>query len=114
MTAKKRGLGLAALRERDFALYAAANFLATIGLQVQATALAWQIYEITRDPLQLGLVGLAEFLPAALLALPAGHLADRIDRRLLILIGAGAELAAALVLVGLATTDHITELAILP
>ena len=113
MTAKKRGLGLAALRERDFALYAAANFLATIGLQVQATALAWQIYEITRDPLQLGLVGLAEFLPAALLALPAGHLADRVDRRLLILIGACAELAAALVLVELATTDHITEFAIL-
>jgi MFS family permease len=113
MTAKKLGPGLAALGERDFALYVGTSFLGTIALQVQATALAWQIYEITRDPFQLGLVGLAEFLPAALLALPAGHLADRIDRRLLILIGVGAELIAALVLVGLAGSGRVTELAIL-
>jgi MFS family permease len=113
MRAKAWGPGLAALRERDFALYAVANFLATIALQIQATALAWQIYEITRDPFQLGLVGLAEFLPAVLLALPAGHLADRVDRRLLLLIGIGAELVAALVLVSLAVTDHVTEIAIL-
>ena len=112
MPAKKWGPDLAALRHRDFALYAGANFLATIALQIQATALAWQIYQITRDEFQLGLVGLAEFLPAALLALPAGHLADRIDRRLLILIGMGAELAAAVVLVSLSSSDHITEFAI--
>ena len=113
MTAKKWGPDLAALRERDFAFYVGASFLATIALQIQATALAWQIDEITRDPFQLGLVGLMEFLPAALLALPAGHLADRIDRRRLILIGAGAELIAASVLVSLAASDHVTELAIL-
>jgi MFS family permease len=113
MTARKWGPRIAALRERDFALYVGASFLATIALQIQATALAWQIYEITRDPFQLGLVGLAEFLPAALLALPAGHLADRIDRRLLILIGASAEALAAFVLLGLSATGHITELAIL-
>lgn len=113
MTERKWGSGLAALRARDFALYVGTSFLITVALQVQATALAWQIYEITRDPFQLGLVGLAEFLPAALLALPAGHLADRVDRRLLILIGAGAELAAALALLGLASTDRITEFAIL-
>jgi MFS family permease len=105
--------GLAALRERDFALYAGANFLATIALQIQATALAWQIYEITHDPLQLGFVGLAEFLPAVLLALPAGHLADRMDRRRLILAGVGAELCAAVVLVSLAAAGRITEAAIL-
>jgi MFS family permease len=104
---------LAAFRHRDFALYAGANFLATMALQVQATALAWQIYQITGDEFQLGLVGLAEFLPAALLALPAGHLADRLDRRLLMLIGAGAELVAALVLVTLALDNRITEFAIL-
>jgi MFS family permease len=111
--AKKLGPGLAALRARDFSLYLGASFLATIALQIQATALAWQIYAITRDPLQLGLVGLAEFLPSALLALPAGHLADRLDRRRLILIGASAELVAALVLVSLAASDQITEAAIL-
>ncbi|HEX6121361.1 MAG TPA: MFS transporter [Dongiaceae bacterium] len=113
MTTRTWGPGLAALRQRDFAFYAGANFLATIALQVQATALAWQIYEITHDPLQLGFVGLMEFLPAALLALPAGHIADRMDRRKLILAGAVAELCAALVLVGLAITGHVTEAAIL-
>jgi MFS family permease len=113
MSGKTWGPDVAALRNRDFALYVSANFLTTIALQIQATALAWQIYAITGDPFQLGLVGLAEFLPAALLALPAGHLADRIDRRLLILIGVTAELCAALALVFLASTDRITEAAIL-
>jgi MFS family permease len=113
MSAKKWGPDLAALRHRDFAFYISANFLTTIALQIQATALAWQIYAITDDPFQLGLVGLAEFLPAAVLALPAGHLADRIDRRALILIGVTAELFAALTLLFLASTDRITEVAIL-
>ena len=113
MGAKKWGPDVAALRHRDFALYVSANFLTTIALQIQATALAWQIYAITGDMFQLGLVGLAEFLPAALLALPAGHLADRIDRRLLILIGVTAELFAALTLAFLASTDRISEAAIL-
>ena len=113
MTRRKRGPGLEALRHRDFALYAGASFLSTIALQIQATALAWQIYEITRDPLQLGLVGLAEFLPGMLLAVPAGHLADRVDRRLLMAIGVSAELVAAVVLFSLAATGQITELAIL-
>jgi MFS family permease len=108
-----RGPSLAALRNRDFSLYIEANFLWTIALQIQATALAWQIYEITHDPFQLGLVGLMEFLPAALMALPSGHLADRVDRRRLILIGAGAELAAALVLLSLAASDRLTVAAIL-
>jgi MFS family permease len=103
-----RGPDFAALRHRDFAFYISGNFLWTIGLQVQALALAWQIYEITRDPFQLGLIGLLEFLPAALLALPAGHLADRLDRRWLILVGVGAELAAALVLVGFALADRMS------
>ncbi len=113
MSGKTWGPDVAALRHRDFALYVSANFLTTIALQIQATALAWQIYAITGDPFQLGLVGLAEFLPAALLALPAGHLADRLDRRLLILIGVAAELCAAVALVALAWTDHITEASIL-
>jgi len=106
-------LSLAALRHRDFALYAGANFLWTIGLQIQATALAWHMYEITHDAFKLGLVGLMEFLPAALLALPAGHLADRVDRRRLIVIGAGGELAAAVLLFALSATDRLSVLGIL-
>jgi MFS family permease len=108
-----RGPSLAALRHRDFALYAGANFLWTIGLQIQATALAWQMYEITHDAFKLGLVGLMEFLPAALLALPAGHLADSVDRRRVILVGAGGEFAAAVMLFALSATDQLSVLGIL-
>jgi MFS family permease len=103
-----RGPDFHVLRHRDFALYISSSFLWTIGLQVQALALAWQIYEITRDPFQLGLIGLLEFLPAALLALPAGHLADRLDRRRLILVGVAAEFSAALVLVGFALSGRMS------
>jgi MFS family permease len=53
-----------------------------LGGQMVAVAIGWQVYEIDRDPLDLGLIGLAEFLPLPLLALPAGHLADRLPRRL--------------------------------
>jgi MFS family permease len=110
---KRFGIDFAPLRHRDFALYAGANFLWTIGLQIQATALGWQMYAITHDAFKFGLVGLMEFLPAAILALPAGHLADRLDRRRVILVGASGELAAAAVLVTLAATDRLSVLAIL-
>ena len=103
----------AVLRHRDFTLYTASSFLWTIAMQVQATALAWQIYEMTRDPFKLGLVGLMEFLPAALLALPAGHLADRHDRRRIILVGVAGELAMAAVLVVLAALHRVSVPAIL-
>lgn len=108
-----RGSSLAVLRHRDFTLYTASSFLWTIAMQVQATALAWQIYEMTTDPFRLGLVGLMEFLPAAVLALPAGHLADRRDRRRIILIGVVAELATAAILVVLAASGRMSVPAIL-
>lgn len=54
---------------------------ATLASQIQAAAVAYQIYAITRDPLSLGLIGLAEALPFIGFALPAGHLADALDRR---------------------------------
>jgi predicted MFS family arabinose efflux permease len=73
----------------------------------------WQIYEITGDEFIYGLVGLVEFLPAMLLALPSGHLADRVDRRKLILIGVGLELVAAFVLVGLSASGHLAVVGIL-
>ena len=47
-----------------------------------AVAVGWQVYAIHKNPLDLGLVGLCEFVPLPLLALPAGHLADRLPRRL--------------------------------
>ena len=48
---------------------------------MQTVAVAWQMYDLTRNPLDLGLVGLTQFIPAALFVLVAGHVADRYDRR---------------------------------
>ncbi len=61
-------------------------------------AIGWQVYEIHRDPLDLGLVGLAMFIPLPLLALPAGHLADRYPRRTILAISVAVD---AVVAVGL-------------
>ena len=69
------------LRNRDFVLYLSARFLATLAVQMQTVAVGWQVYEVTRDPLDLGLIGLSQFLPFVLLILPAGQLADSRDRR---------------------------------
>jgi Na+/melibiose symporter-like transporter len=82
-------------------------------MQVQAFALAWQMYHITANEFLFGLVGLVEFLPAALLALPAGHIADRYDRRRVLLLGIALELATAVVLLAFAAADRMSVLVIL-
>jgi transmembrane secretion effector len=71
-----------ALQHRDYALLVSALVGMGLGSQMVAVAIGWQVYEIHRSPFDLGLVGLAEFVPLPLLALPAGHLADRLSRRL--------------------------------
>lgn len=79
--ADSKPAGRAALAYADFKAYLAARFLMVIALEMQSVAVAWQVYEITRRPLDLGLIGLAQFLPGFALFLPAGHLVDRLDRR---------------------------------
>ena len=69
------------LRNADYTRYVAARFLGSIAVQMQTVAVGWQVYEVTRSPLDLGLVGLSQFLPFVLLILPAGHLADTRNRR---------------------------------
>jgi len=69
----------------DFSLYQLARFCIIAGLEMQSVAVGWQIYEITRRPLDLGLVGLAQFAPGILLFLVTGHAADWFDRRKLLL-----------------------------
>lgn len=75
----------AAFRYPNFRLFQAARFLMVAALEMQSVAVGWQIYEITRRPLDLGLAGLAQFLPGLLLFLLGGHVADRFDRRLVLL-----------------------------
>jgi MFS family permease len=72
-----------ALRERDFAFLWSAILGMRFAEQMLAVAVGWQVYSIRRNPLDLGLIGLAEFLPLPLLALPAGQLADRLPRKLI-------------------------------
>lgn len=74
-----------AFRYRNFRFYQAARFLTITAAEMQSVAVGWQIYELTRRPLDLGLVGLAQFLPGILLFLIAGHTADRIPRKRIIL-----------------------------
>ena len=117
MTARPWGLtsaaGLAALRNRDFSRYLTSSFLATVALAMQGVALGWQIYDLTGSPFQLGLVGLMEFLPAFCLALVTGQIADRFDRRLIMVVGLTAELVAAVTLVGMILLDQVSVAGIL-
>jgi Transmembrane secretion effector len=66
---------------RDFALYFTAQVVEGFALSMATVAIGWQVYSVRESPLDLALVALAEFIPLPLLALPAGHLADRLPRR---------------------------------
>jgi MFS family permease len=88
-----------ALEERDFRLWWLALLGMGIGLQMLEVAIGWEVYSLHRSALDLGWIGLAEFVPLFVLALPAGQLADRLPRRL---IFAGSLLLCAAIGVGLA------------
>src|SRR5579862_2781364 len=70
------------LQQRDFLLLWIALVAEAFGIQMVAVAVGWQVFSINHSAFDLGLIGLCEFLPLLLLALPAGHLADRLPRRL--------------------------------
>ena len=71
------------LRQPAYLRFLYVRVTASIALQVQAVAVGWQMYELTRSPFQLGLVGLVQFIPAIGLFLATGHAADRYDRRMI-------------------------------
>jgi MFS family permease len=96
------GARLALLRNPDFRRYIAARFLGSLAVQMQTVAVGWQVYEVTRRPLDLGLIGLSQFLPFVLLILPAGHFADRHDRRRILVACYALLLVCALLLLGFA------------
>src|SRR5688500_921761 len=81
-----RRAGESPFRHRDFTLFWFALVTEAFALQMAIVAIGWQVYSVRENPLDLGLVGLAEFLPLLLLALPAGHLADRVPRRNLLTV----------------------------
>jgi len=73
--------GRVAFTHPDFVLFQIARFLIVAAVEMQAVAVGWQVYDITKRALDLGLVGLAQFLPGVLLFLASGHASDRFDRR---------------------------------
>jgi MFS family permease len=88
----------AAFRHSAFVRYWGARFLVTFATQVVSVAVGWQIYDLTRDPFDLGLVGIIQFAPSLLLVLVTGSVADRFGRRLIMSIAAFVETACALAL----------------
>lgn len=77
----------AALRIPEFRLFVTARVCVTMAIQIQAVVVGWQVYEITKDPLSLGLIGLAEAIPSIAVALYAGHVADVVPRKRIIMVG---------------------------
>jgi MFS family permease len=94
----------AALRHRNFRLYLATSLLATIGAEMQTVAVGWELYERTGSAMALGLVGLVQVIPVVLLALPAGHVADRFRRKDIVM---GAQAVMMLASIGLACVSHL-------
>jgi MFS family permease len=98
-TDQRLGTGTAAFQFSGFRLYEIARFCIVFCTEMQSVAVGWQVYEITKRPLDLGLTGLVQFLPGMLLFLVAGHAADRFDRRkLLTTCYAGYALSSVLLL----------------
>ena len=89
-----------ALAFSTFRYYLGARFLTTVAVQMQSVAIGWQVYGITGDPLDLGLIGLAQFLPFVVLVLPAGQVADRFNRRTILALCYVVEMICAVLLLG--------------
>ncbi|HYM59450.1 MAG TPA: MFS transporter [Thermoanaerobaculia bacterium] len=88
----------AALRVRDFLWLVISYAASTIAREAQIVVVGWQVYDVTRDPLSLGMIGLAEAVPFIGVALYAGHVADRLSRRMLVIAGTLGMLVSAVAL----------------
>ena len=91
----------APLRIPDFRRILLAHGTLTVAREAQIVVIGWQVFELTRDPLALGLIGLAEALPFIAVALYAGHVADRAERRMLAVVGTFGLLLSAIALLAL-------------
>jgi MFS family permease len=85
--------GASPLQHRDFVLYLLVTVATAVAIEMTFVAVGWQVYAISGSPLDLGLVGLAMFIPLPLLALPAGHLADRFPRRTVLVLAIALDAA---------------------
>ena len=95
------------LKQRDFDLFWTSLLFSAVGSQISTVAVAWQVYEITNSPFQLGLTGLFRALPVMILSIPGGVVADRMDRRRLLIINQALAMLLSLVLGLLTSTAQI-------
>jgi len=96
------------LRYRDFRLMWIGFFVSQVGTQMQVVAVAWQVYQLTGDPLALGAIGLARVLPVLVFGVFGGMFADVVDRRRLLLCTQSAMMACSLGLFYLTSSGRIT------
>src|SRR5487761_43565 len=101
------------LQHRAFVAFWFARIASGFGFQMLSVAVGWQIYAITGRAFDLGLIGLVQFVPSLLLALPAGHVADQFERRRIVLLGQVVEWIAIALLAGLSLSQRVHELGIL-
>lgn len=99
----------AALRLPPFRWFVSSMLTMTLGAQIQAVVVGWQVYDITKDPLSLGLMGLAEALPYISMALWAGNVADRGSRRRIALVALTVLVACSAALLVLTATGAATR-----
>src|SRR5215831_20335439 len=95
------------LAQRDFGLFWISLLFSAVGSQISTVAVAWQVYEITNSPFQLGLTGLFRALPVMILSIPGGVVADRMDRRQLLIVTQSLAMLLSLILSLLTFTGHI-------
>jgi len=100
---------LQVLRHPDLRRFLSARFIVSVATQVQTVAVGWQVFSVSGNPFDLGLVALSQFLPFILLILPAGHVADRYDRRRVQLL-TYALLAACAVILLVLSLARVTDL----
>jgi MFS family permease len=96
-----------ALRHRNFRLFWGGQLVSLVGTWMQSVAQGWLMHRLTDSPLMLGLLGFAQFIPVTMLSLWAGVLADRVDRRKMLLVTQSCALVQAVLLATLTTTGHI-------
>jgi len=97
-TAAHRRKSFGAFQHRGFLFYWLSRLCATFAVNMVSVSVGWQVYDLTRDPFDLGLIGLVQFLPALLLVLVTGSVADRFNRRMIMALCLAGEAVAVMAL----------------
>src|SRR5512145_358292 len=105
MTDADSDRSLAVLRDGNFRLYIASRFCSTMAMTLLAASISWQVFEISDSALQLGLIGVARFIPSLGLTLVGGAAADSYDRRRIVLAAEVGLMFVALCLMSMTFAD---------